>query len=123
MNRKKMKELSFFIKIIVYLLAFTIVETLFTGVRINGFFTLIAVGVLFGLLNAFVKPVLVLLTLPLTAFTFGLFYLFINTFMLWLTSALLPGFEISDFATAFWAAIILSISIWLIEMLFLKRYD
>lgn len=118
-----MKELSFFIKIIVYLLAFTIVEVLFSGVQIQGFFTLIAVGVLFALLNAFVKPVLVLLTLPLTAFTFGFFYLFINTFVLWLTSVLLPGFMIRDFATAFWAAIILSLSIWLIEMLFLKRYD
>jgi len=119
----EMKELSFFIKIIVYLVAFAIVATLFRGVHIQGFFTLIAVGVLFALLNAFIKPLLVLLTLPLTAVTFGLFYFFINGFMVWLTSALLPGFVIDSFATAFWAAIFLSFISWIIEMIFLQHYE
>lgn len=91
--------------------------------QINGFFTLIAVGVLFALLNAFVKPVLVLLTLPLTVLSFGFFYLFINGFMIWLTSVLLPGFTIASFSTAFWAAIFLSITSGLIELIFLQHYE
>jgi uncharacterized membrane protein YvlD (DUF360 family) len=53
--------------------------------------------------------------------TFGIFYLFINGFMVWLTSTLVRGFIIADFATAFWAAIFLSLISWLAEMIFFKR--
>ncbi len=118
-----MKELAFFIKVIVYLIAFAIIAFLLPGVHIHGFFTLISVGVLFALLNAFVKPMIVLLTLPITAMTFGFFYLFINGFMVWLTSVLLPGFRVNSFGTAFWAAIFLSLISWLIELIFLRYYD
>ncbi len=118
-----MKEISFFIKIIVNLLAFTIVGTLFKGVHIDGLFTLIAISVLFGILNAFIKPFLIVITIPITAFTFGIFYLFINGFMVWLTSFLISGFTIRNFSTAFWAAIFLSFTSWLIEIILLKRHE
>jgi len=47
----------------------------------------------------------------------------INGFMVWFTSYLIPGFTIRDFGTAFWAAILLSIISWLIEMILIKRYE
>jgi len=53
--------------------------------------------------------------------TFGIFYLFINGFMVWLTSFLISGFTIANFATAFWSAIFLSLISWLAEMIFFKR--
>ncbi|MDZ7822035.1 MAG: phage holin family protein [Candidatus Marinimicrobia bacterium] len=115
--------MTFFIKIMVNLFAFAIVGTLFKGIYIDGFFTLIAIAVLFGILNAFVKPFLALITIPITALTFGIFYLFINGFMVWLTSFLIPGFVIHNFATAFWAAIMLSITSWLLEMILIKHHE
>jgi len=118
-----MKEISFFIKIIVNLLAFAIIGLFFKGVHIDGVFTLIAISVLFGLLNAFVKPFLTIITIPITALTFGFFYLMINGFMVWFTSYLIPGFIIDSFGTAFWAAIFLSIISWLIEMVLIKRHE
>jgi len=116
-----MKNVSFLTKIIVNLIAFTIVGTMFKGIHIDGIFTLIAISVLFGILNAFVKPFLTIITIPLTAMTFGIFYLFINGFMVWLTSFLISGFTIANFSTAFWSAIFLSLISWLAEMIFFKR--
>ncbi len=116
-----MKNVSFLTKIIVNLIAFTIVGTMFKGVHIDGLFALIAISVLFAILNSLVKPFITIITLPITAMTFGIFYLIINGFMVWLTSTLIAGFTIANFATAFWSAIFLSLISWLVEMIFIKR--
>ena len=116
-----MKHASFLTKIIVNLIAFAVIGTMFKGVHIEGIFTLIAMSVLFAILNSLVKPFITIITLPVTAMTFGIFYLFINGFMVWLTSTLINGFTIASFATAFWAAIWLSLISWLAEMIFFRR--
>ncbi|MFA6619032.1 MAG: phage holin family protein [Candidatus Neomarinimicrobiota bacterium] len=116
-----MKKYSFFTKIIINLISFTIVGTMFKGIHIDGLFTLIAMSVLFAILNASLKPFITLITLHITAMTYGIFYLLINGFMVWLTSSLIPGFTIANFATAFWAAILLSLVSWLGEMIFFRR--
>ena len=116
-----MKHASFLTKIIVNLIAFAIVGTMFKGVHIDNVFTLIAMSVLFSILNTLVKPFITVITLPVTAMTFGIFYLFINGFMVWLTSTLITGFTIANFATAFWSAIFLSLISWLAEMIFFRR--
>lgn len=71
-----------------------------------------------GLVNAFVLPVAVLLTLPLTLLTLGLFLLVVNGFMLKLVAALVPGFEIEGFLPAVWGSLLLSIFNLLIEWAF-----
>ena len=116
-----MKYTSFLTKIIVNLIAFAVIGTMFKGIHIEGVFTLIAISVLFAILNTLVKPFITIITLPVTAMTFGIFYLFINGFMVWLTSTLISGFTIASFGTAFWAAIWLSLISWLAEMIFFKR--
>ena len=116
-----MKNYPFFTKIIVNLIAFTVVGTMFKGIYIDGLFTLIAISVLFAILNALVKPIITIITIPLTAMTFGIFYLIINGFMVWLTSTLIAGFSIASFGTAFWASIFLSLISWLAEMIFFRR--
>lgn len=116
-----MKNYSFFTKIIINLIAFTIIGTMFKGIHIDGLFTLIAMSVLFAILNALVKPFITIITLPITAMTFGIFYLIINGFMVWFTSTLIAGFTIANFATAFWASILLSMVSWLAEMIFFRR--
>ena len=86
--------------------------------------TLIVAAVLLGIVNAFIRPLVILLTLPFTVITLGLFLLVINAAMLLLVAALLPGMEIFGFWTAFWAALIISVVSGIGSMLFgpqLKR--
>ncbi len=82
------------------------------GVYIDSAATLVLAGFLLGLVNAVVRPVLVVLTLPLTLVTLGLFLLVVNAIMLELVAWLLPGFHLSGFSAAFFAAIIVSITGW-----------
>lgn len=114
-------EQAFFSKIIINMISFAIIAYLFSGVHIDNFLTLIAIAVLFGILTAFLKPVLTIITLPLSMTTFGIFYLILNGFYLWITQALVRGFVIYSFGTAIWAAVMLSIVSFLIEYLFFKH--
>ena len=81
----------------------------FDGLQISGVKALILAALVFGLVNAVVRPVLVLLTLPLTVVTLGLFILVINALLLMLVAAVVPGFLPVGFWTAFFAAIFISI--------------
>ena len=81
----------------------------FEGVRFEGVGPLIIASLVFGLVNAIIRPVLVLLTLPLTILTLGLFILIINALLLMLVAALVPGFMLGGFWTAFFAAIFIAI--------------
>jgi putative membrane protein len=83
------------------------------GVSIDGAPTLLLAGLLLGVINAIVRPIAIILTLPLTLLTLGLFLLVVNAAMLALVAYLLPGFHISGFRAAFLAALIVSITGWL----------
>ncbi|MDR1558369.1 MAG: phage holin family protein [Clostridiales bacterium] len=89
---------------------------IFPGVSLSGFGSALIAALVLGCINAFIKPVISLLALPLTIVTLGLFSLVINALMLSLVSFVVPGFHISGFFTAFFAAIVLS----LLNLLFLK---
>ena len=80
------------------------------GVILDEFTTALTVAIVLGLLNFFVKPILVLFTLPVTIFTLGLFLLVINAIMILLCDSLIDGFRISSFWTAMLFSIILSLS-------------
>lgn len=83
------------------------------GVRIDDATTLVLAGALLGVVNAFVRPVMIVLTFPITLATLGLFLLVVNAAMLALVALLLPGFTIAGFWAAFFAAIIVSITGWI----------
>jgi len=87
------------------------------GVRIDNAATLVLAGLLLGVMNAFVRPIFVILTLPLTLMTLGLFLLVVNALMVGLTAMLLPGFHLSGFGAAFLAALIVSVTGWLASWL------
>jgi len=80
------------------------------GIDVDAFSTSLIVALVLGLLNFFVKPFLVLLTLPITIFTLGLFYLVINALIILLCDKLVDGFSVASFWTALLFSIILSIS-------------
>lgn len=90
-------------------IAVFITAYLLPGVTVDSFVTAVIVAVVLGVLNALVKPVLLLLTLPITILTLGLFALVINIIMIFLTSALVPGFEVSGLISAILFGLILSL--------------
>ena len=86
-----------------------VASRLVPGVAIEGTGTFILAAVLFGVVNALVRPVAFLMTLPLTVLTFGLFLFVLNAGMLGLVAALLDNFAISGFWAAVFGAIVVSI--------------
>lgn len=80
-----------------------------SGLYVDRPATLIVAALLLGVVNAFVRPLVVLLTLPFTVVTLGLFLLVINAAMLGLVALLLPGMQVAGFGTAFLGALIVSI--------------
>lgn len=87
-------------------------SALVPGMRIEGTGTLLLAALLLGLVNATVRPVVVLLTLPFTLVTLGLFLLVINAGMLGLVAWLLPGFEIGGFLPALLGSIVVGLAGW-----------
>jgi putative membrane protein len=87
-----------------------LISNFMTSVSVADFTTALIVAVVLGLLNIFIKPILVLLTLPVTIVTLGLFLFAINAFIILLCSRLVDGFRINSFWTALVFSVILSIS-------------
>ena len=79
------------------------------GVNVAGFTTALIVAIVLGLLNIFIKPILVILTLPVTIITLGLFLLVINALMILLCTKIVGGFSVDTFWTALFFSIILSV--------------
>lgn len=86
-----------------------VASLLFRGLRFETTGALVVAALLLGFANAIVKPLLIVLTLPLTLLTFGLFLLVINALMILLVAALVRGFKVSGFWTAFFASIFISL--------------
>ncbi len=93
--------------------AILIVANIVSGVQVSGFGAALIGALVLGFVNAIVKPVMIILTLPLTILTFGLFLFVLNALMLWLVSAVVPGFQIRGF----WAALIGSLLLTLLNII------
>lgn len=89
------------------LLAFILARYL-PGVHIDSFWTAVVFAVVLSLLNFIVKPILVILTLPITVLTLGLFLIVINSVMVWMASGMIEGFSIDSFGSAFLFSILYS---------------
>jgi putative membrane protein len=89
------------------------------AVQVRGFGTALVVALIVGLLNTFIRPVLFILTLPITILTLGLFTLVLNGLMFWIASRLVEGFFVGGFWWAVLAALIYSIISWAISSLLL----
>jgi putative membrane protein len=108
--------IGFFLRWSINLLALMIAARLIDGVRIQSLgMGILAAGIL-GVVNAVIRPVALLLTLPINLVTLGLFTLVINAVMLELVAYLVPGFVIETFRAAFWGALIISIVSWLLNI-------
>lgn len=86
-----------------------LVPYIVTSVEIRSFYTALVTALVLGLVNAVIRPILILLTLPVNILTLGLFTLVINGLMFWFVASFVKGFEIPGFWAAFWAALVYSI--------------
>ena len=80
------------------------------GVHVANFTSALVVALVLGIINAFVKPVLVILTLPITILTLGLFYFVLNALLILFVGSIVPGFEVDGFLWALIFGIVLSIA-------------
>ena len=83
------------------------------GVRLEGLSSFLLAALLLGVVNAVVRPILVLLTLPVTVLSLGLFMLVVNGAMLAIVAALMPSFRLAGLGSAILAAIVVSLTAWL----------
>jgi putative membrane protein len=81
----------------------------------GGFVTALIVAVVLGFLNAFLKPILTLLTIPITVVTLGLFLIVLNVLMVYLTDRLVPGFRVSGFVAALLFSLVVSVVTWIMD--------
>ena len=88
------------------------------GLRVDSVWTGLLAGAVLGIINAFIRPVLLFFSLPITLMTLGLFTLVINGLMLWLTAAVVPGFRVDGFGAAFLGALVLSLVSWVLSWFF-----
>jgi putative membrane protein len=102
-------------------LALLAVAYFLPGVRVEGFGSALIAAVALGLINTLLRPLLILLTLPVTVLTLGLFMLVINGLLFWLAGSVLRGFEVSGFWTGVGGAVLYSILSYLFSLLIPKR--
>ncbi|MBI2212072.1 MAG: phage holin family protein [Acidobacteria bacterium] len=100
---------SLLVRWIVNALALLLVCYVVRGIRADSIVVLFVAAAVLGLLNAVVRPILVVLTAPLWIITFGLFLIVVNGAMLWLAGLLVPGFTVDGFVAALFGAILLSV--------------
>jgi len=106
---------GFALRVLVNALAIYLISHIVPGIRVSSVLAAIGAGLVLGLINAIVRPILVILTLPATLLTLGLFLFALNAFCLWLTSTLVSGFEIQGVWPAFFGALLISAVSWILN--------
>jgi putative membrane protein len=97
------------LKILINALAVLVVAYLLPGVKVDSYLAALTVAVVLGALNIFLKPIMIILTIPITIFSFGFFLLIINAIMILITESLVSGFHVKTFWSAFFFSLLLSL--------------
>ena len=101
--------MSLIIRWFINALALMLVAYLYSGVQINGIVEALIAALVLGLVNALIRPILVLLTLPVTILTLGLFIFFINAFLFWFVAEIVKGFTVTGFMAALIGSVMFSV--------------
>ena len=111
----------FLLRWIINTLALLLASYIVPGVSFSSFWSALLASLIFGLINAIIRPIMILLTLPVNIVTLGLFTLVINALMFWLASSIVKGFTVTGFWPAFFGALVY----WLVIMLinFIEKPD
>ena len=108
-------------RLLITMVGIWLAATLVSGITVSGFGTVLLAALILGIINVFVRPVFVLLTLPLTVITLGLFLLVINAILLALVALLLPGMAVGGFWAALLGSLIITIFSWIASLILSNR--
>jgi len=103
---------GFFFRLVITGLGLWVAETIVPGVQIDGWGNLAVAALLLGIVNAVIRPIILILTLPLTVLTLGLFILVVNGISVALVAWLMPGFTLSGLWAAILASIVVGLTSW-----------
>lgn len=106
--------MGFLVRVLVNAATIALAASLIPGIRLDGAWPALLAGVVLGLINGLVRPVLIVLTLPITLLTLGFFLLVLNALCLSATAWLVPGFDIDGFVPAFLGALLISVVSWIL---------
>jgi putative membrane protein len=107
--------MGFLLRVLVNAAAIYLVAAVVPGIEVSGVLATLGAGLVLGLVNAIVRPILIVLTLPMTLVTLGLFILVLNGFCLWLTAWLVEGFVVRGFWPALFGALLVSVVSWMLN--------
>lgn len=110
--------MGFLLKLLINAVAVIISAYLIPGVFVTGLISAVIVALVLGILNTLVKPILVILTLPITILTLGLFYLVLNVLMVYITDYFVGGFRVDGFVPALLFSIVLTLVGWILDRIF-----
>src|SRR5262245_45157470 len=105
---------GFLLRVLINAVAIYLAAAIVPGLEITGLPAALAAGLVLGLINAIVRPVLIILTLPVTLITLGLFLIVLNGLCLWLTSVVVKGFEVQGFGASVLGALLVGIVSWIL---------
>jgi putative membrane protein len=109
--------MGFLLRVVVNIVAIVLAAKIVRGIELDGALSAVAAGLLLGVVNAVVRPVLLVLTFPITLVTLGLFLLVLNGICLWLVAAVVKGFTVAGFWPAVLGALVVSIVSWVVTVL------
>jgi putative membrane protein len=109
--------MRFLTRFFTVVLALFIAAHLVTGIDVEGFYTALVVAVILAVLNVLVRPVLIILTLPITILTLGLFVWILNAFLFWFVGTFVDGFTVQGFIPALLGSLIIAIMSWIAHKL------
>lgn len=104
--------MSLLLRWIINALALIVIANIVPGFGVDGFYAALVASLVLGLVNALIRPILFVLTLPVTVMTLGAFALVVNALMVWLVGTMVKGFHVDGFLPAFLAAFLL----WIVSM-------
>jgi putative membrane protein len=115
--------MRFLLRLLLNALAIVAASWLVPGVRLAGVVPALLGGALLGVVNALIRPILLILAMPFTLITLGLFIFVVNAICFGLTAALVPGFSLSGFFAAFFGALVATMVNWVFNTLLFDNSD
>ncbi len=106
---------------IINALALLVLPYIFDSIRVDGIYTALVTALALGLVNTLIRPLLILLTLPINILTLGLFTFVINGLLFWFVASFVKGFFVTGFWSAVWGAIVYSVISWALSALVRAR--
>lgn len=120
-TRKNLFSMRILALWIVNAVSFLIVANILPGISVRDFTTALFLAFLWGVISVTLRPILLLLALPVTILTLGLFTFVVNGFLFWLLGHFVDGFDVESFGAAFWGALLFSILNWAFNRAFRRK--